>query len=142
MCHYSFYLCQYKKWQCCCLLGCVPYPYMDTQMPHARNIYGYDPSLTELRRRAHKYDASITEHSSTRSPYSSQSINVSHISKTCCLFFVLYSSASTVQVVIRVRKKCLLKKYIFPYLAFQNNIFGLFPLFAGFLHNFINRGRI
>ena len=34
----------------------VPYPYMDTQMPYARNIYEYDTSLTEPRRRAHKYD--------------------------------------------------------------------------------------
>ena len=42
----------------------VPYPHMDTQMLSARNIYGYDASLTEPRRRAHihMYIASACEH--------------------------------------------------------------------------------
>ena len=35
--------------------GGVPYPYMDRQMQYARNIYGYDTSVMEPRRRAHKH---------------------------------------------------------------------------------------
>ena len=35
--------------------GGVPYPYMDRQMQYARNIYEYDTSVTEPRRRAHKH---------------------------------------------------------------------------------------
>ena len=67
-----------------------------TQMHHARNIMG-TIHLSRNLADAHAcilYIASFREpyeHRSIRSPIlKSQSINVSHISKTCCLFLVSY----------------------------------------------------